>query len=89
MNSGVLSVFILAAACFCSALGVVFTTHLSREAHAELGRNRALIDERDVQWSQLQIEASTFSEHSLVERQARERLDMVFPGLEGSVMIER
>lgn len=89
MSTGVFSAFVLAAACFCSALGVVFTTHLSREAHAELGKNRAMIDERDVQWSQLQIEASTFSEHGLIERQARERLDMVFPGLEGSVMIER
>lgn len=89
MNNTIFSVFVLAALCFCTALGVVFTTHLSREAHAEIGRNRSVIDELDVQWSQLQIEESTFSEHGLVERQARERIDMVFPGLEGSVMIVR
>jgi len=89
MNNMMISVLVLATLCFCTALGVVFTTHLSREAHAEIGRNRSVIDELDVQWSQLQIEESTFSEHGLVERQARERLDMIFPGLEGSVMIVR
>ncbi|MFK8079221.1 MAG: cell division protein FtsL [Granulosicoccus sp.] len=89
MNSTIVSVLVLTALCFCTALGVVFTTHLSREAHAEIGRNRLIIDELDVQWSQLQIEESTFSEYGLVERQAREALDMVFPGLEGSVMIVR
>jgi len=89
MNSYVLSALVLAALCFCSALGVVFTTHLTREAHADINQTRKVIDELDIQWSQLQIELSTFSEHSLVEKQARERLNMVFPGLAGSVMMTR
>lgn len=79
----------LATLCFCSALGVVFTSHLTREAHSEISRNNSVIDELDVQWGQLQIEESTFSEYGLVEREARERLNMIFPGLEGSVMIVR
>ena len=89
MNMTVFSALVLAALCFCTSPGVVFSKHLSREAHAEISRNRLLIDELDVQWSQLQIEESTFSEFGLIERQARERLDMVFPGLEGSVMVVR
>ena len=89
MNMTVFTTLILAALCFCSALGVVFTQHLSREAHVEISRQRAVLDDLDVQWSQLRIEESTFSEYGAIERQARDRLGMVFPGLEGSVMIER
>ena len=89
MNMTVFSALALAALCFCSSLGVVFTKHLSREAYAEISRNRLMIDELNVQWSQLQIEESTFSEFGLIERQARERLDMVFPGLDGAVMVIR
>jgi len=89
MNMTLLTVLMLTALCFCSSLAVVFTKHLSREAHAEISSNRLLIDELDLQWSQLQIEESTFSQFGLIERQARERLDMVFPGLEGSVMVVR
>ena len=89
MNGTVFTALILAALCFCSALGVVFMEHLTREAHVEISRHRAIAGELDVQWSQLQIEQSTFSQYGLIERQARERLDMVYPGLEGSVMIVR
>jgi cell division protein FtsL len=89
MKASTFLVLALTGLCFCSALGVVVSTHLSREAHAELGLNRAIIDELDVQWSQLQIEEGTFSEYGLIEKRARERLDMVYPGLDGSVMIER
>ena len=89
MNMTIFIALLLAALCFCSSLGVVFTKHLSREAYAEISRNRIMIDELDVQWSQLQIEESTFSEFGLIERQARERLGMVFPGLEGAVMVVR
>lgn len=89
MTGSAFSALVLTALCFCSALGVVFTSYLTREAHAEISSNRAIIDEYDVQWSQLQIEESTFSQLGLIERDARERLDMVFPGLAGSIMIVR
>ncbi len=80
---------LVAALCFCSAIAVAYSKHLSRQAYVELSRNQRTIDALDVQWSQLQIEESTFSEHGLVERIARERLGMVYPGLDGSVMIVR
>lgn len=89
MSHSIMASLVLAAFCFCSALAVVFTKHLTREAYAEISRNRALIGELNVQWSQLQIEESTFSSYDRVERQARESLNMGFPGLEGSVMIVR
>lgn len=80
---------LVAGACFCSAIAVVYSKHLSIQAYVELSRNNRTINALDVQWSQLQIEESTFSEHGLVERTATNRLGMVFPGLDGSVMIAR
>jgi cell division protein FtsL len=85
----VFSVLVLTAMCFCTALGVVFSKHLTREVNVEISRYRVAIDELELQWSQLQIEESTFSEYGLIERQAREQLGMVYPGLAGSVMIVR
>lgn len=80
---------VLAALCFCTAILIAYSKHLSIQAYVELSRNQRTINALDVQWSQLQIEESTFSEHGLVERIATDRLGMVFPGLDGSVMIVR
>ncbi len=80
---------VVAALCFCSAIAVAYSKHLSRQAYVELSRNQRTLDALDVQWSQLQIEESTFSEHGLVERTARDRLGMMYPGLDGAVMIVR
>ncbi len=79
----------LAAANFCTAVAVVYTKHLSRQATTEISRNQFQVDELAVQWSQLQIEEGTFSEHGLVERTARERLGMVLPGIDDSKMLVR
>ncbi len=79
----------LAALIVCSAVAVVYSKHLTRLSYAELSRSQKAIDELEIQWSQLQIEEGTFSEHGIVERTATERLGMKLPGLEGSVMIAR
>ena len=89
MSGSVVTAVLLAALATCSAVGVVYTQHLSREAYAEISANRRDIDELDVQWSRLQIEQSTFSGHERIERTARQALGMRLPGLEGSVMIVR
>lgn len=78
---------LLAALCCSSALAVVYSTHLSREAYASNSRVRSAIDEIEVQWSRLQIEASTFSGHERIERTARESLGMQLPALADSAMI--
>ncbi len=86
---GILIIAILAAANFCTAVAVVYTKHLSRTATTEISRNQYEIDELAVQWSQLQIEEGTFSEHGLVERTARDRLGMVLPGIDDAKMLVR
>lgn len=80
---------ILATLNVCTAMGVVYLKHLSRVHFVDISEYQSTIDELDVQWSQLQIEESTFSEYGLIERIARERLDMVFPNLQETVMVSR
>ena len=79
----------LAALVASSAVAVVYSQHLSREAYAELGANRRVLDALDAQWSRLQIEQSTFAGHARIERTARESLGMRLPGPDDSVLIAR
>ena len=78
-----------AAACFCTAIVVAYSKHLSIQAYGDLSRNKRTISALDVQWSQLQIEESTLSEHGMVEGIATDRLGMAFPTLDATVMIAR
>lgn len=89
MNKLTLVIVVLAAINVCTAVAVIYTKHLSRQRYAELSQIQQAIDDLDVQWSQLQIEESTFSEHGLVDRTARDRLGMVMPGHKGIIMIAR
>ncbi|MBX2824293.1 MAG: cell division protein FtsL [Gammaproteobacteria bacterium] len=89
MNRVLVLVAALAAVNVCSAIAVIYLKHLARLRYVEISEHQAVIDELDVEWSRLQIEESTFSEHALVERIASERLDMSFPDLSETVMITR
>lgn len=89
MNRLSLVLIALAALNVCSAVAVVYSKHLSRQRYTQISQSQQVIDELNVQWSQLQIEESTFSEHGLVARTARDRLGMVLPGHKGIVMITR
>lgn len=88
MNRWNIASFVLAGLCTCSAVGIVYTTHLTRMSWADLGTSRRTIDELAVEWSRLQIEQSTFAGNGRVERTAKDRLGMVQPSLEDSRMIE-
>lgn len=77
----------LAALCCCSAIAIVYTTHLSRSVWADISSSRSLIDELNVEWGRLQIEESTFSDHGRIERAAVERLGMSHPSLEDTQFI--
>ena len=78
---------VLAAVNVCSAVGVVYVKHLSRQQYIDISQQQMLIDELDVEWSQLKIEEGTFSSHALVESVASDRLNMVFPSLNETIMI--
>lgn len=79
----------LAGMCCCSAVAVVYTKHLSRAAWADISVSRIAIDDLIVEWSRLQIEEGTFSDHGRVERAATDRLSMQYPGFEQTRLIVR
>jgi len=82
-------VALLAAINFCTAVGVVYVKYLTRQSFSDISRSQQEIDRLHVQWNQLQIEEGTFSGHARVERTAQDRLGMVIPELEETIMIIR
>jgi len=55
MNGTMILVCALAAINVCTAVAVVYSKHLSRERYAQISQSQKMIDELDVQWSQLQM----------------------------------
>ncbi len=61
------------------ALGLVTSQYQARKLFVELDREQARAMQLEVEFGQLQLEASTWSMHTRVERLARERLHMRAP----------
>lgn len=74
-----LTVALLALAVVSSAIASIYVRHESRKQFTVLQSLIAERDELEVEWGQLQIEQSTWSTHSRVERLARERMGMRSP----------
>lgn len=66
-------------AVFVSAVGVVWVRHEARTLFTELERLSAERDRLNIEWGQLQLEQSAWSNHGFVERVASERLRMTLP----------
>lgn len=74
-----LNLLLLAALIAC-ALGLVSAQHQARKKHAALERAQSLARELEIEYGQLQLEASTWGLHSRVERIASGTLGMRVPG---------
>lgn len=73
-----LNLILLAVLALC-ALGLVTSQHQARKLFTELEREQARAKSLEVEFGQLQIEASTWAMPARVERLARERLRMRAP----------
>jgi cell division protein FtsL len=62
-----------------SAAWVVFVRNEARSLFAELERLSTQRDELNIEWGQLQLEQSAWSNHGFVERVASEKLHMTLP----------
>jgi len=62
-----------------SALGVVYAKHQARTRFIELQELVTERDELDIEWGQLQLEQSAWSNHGFVERVANDKLRMTLP----------
>ena len=70
---------ILLAVLTLSALGLVTAQHKARKLFIELEREQEHSRQLDVEYGQLQLESSTWSMHTRIERIARQSLRMRLP----------
>ncbi len=78
---------LLLAAVMVSALGVAWSKHQHRSLFMELQGLSAEADHLNVEWGMLQLEQGAWAGHGRVERVGQERLDMVMPGREDTIII--
>jgi cell division protein FtsL len=73
-----LNLVLLAALTAC-ALALVTSQHQARKLYVELQKEQELAKQLEVEWGQLQLEASTWATHARVERLASRALGMRVP----------
>jgi cell division protein FtsL len=71
--------FLLLAALVGCALGLVTSQHQARKLYVELQKEQERAKQLDVEWGQLQLEASTWATHARVEKFAVQSLGMRVP----------
>ena len=71
--------FVLLAVLIACALGLVTSQHQSRKLYVELQREQERAKQFEVEWGQLQLEASTWATHARVEKFAVQSLGMRVP----------
>ncbi len=78
-GNGAAVMLLLGVAVMVSALAVVYAKYQSRTLFVELqGLNKGR-DAMDVEWGQLQLEQSTWTDNGRIEEIARDRLGMLLP----------
>jgi cell division protein FtsL len=75
----ILAVPVLWLAVLASAAGVVYVRHEARSLFIELETLSAERDRLNIEWGQLQLEQSAWSNHGFVERVASDKLRLVLP----------
>ncbi|KOO14674.1 cell division protein FtsL [Vibrio xuii] len=72
---------------FASAMGVVFTTHHTRQAITEKDQSMVERERLDNEWRNLLLEETALAEHSRVQAVAKQELDMKRPDSDKEVII--
>lgn len=78
-GGGVAVALLLLLLLLCSAIGVVFSSHQSRQLFHELEQLRRQAWALDEDWERLQLEQSAWAAHERVRQVAEDRLGMVVP----------
>ena len=73
---------------FASAMGVVFTTHHTRQAITEKDQALQERERLDNEWRNLLIEETELAEHSRVQEIAKDELQMKRPDSDKEVVID-
>ncbi|MBW3697134.1 cell division protein FtsL [Vibrio sp. T187] len=72
---------------FASAMGVVLTTHMSRQAITEKDLALVAREQLDDEWRNLMLEETALAEHSRVQALAKKELEMKRPDSDKEVVI--
>ena len=70
-----------------SAIGVVFARHEHRQLFIALSRLEKARDELNIEFGRLQLEQATWAESNRIDQVARDRLGMVFPSTDETVVV--
>lgn len=71
-----------------SAIGLVYSKHMSRRMFVELQSLKQQVTDLNTEWGQLQLEQSAWTDHGRIEQIARDRLLMKQPDAEEVVFIK-
>ncbi len=82
-----LTVVLLLALLFLSALGTVYAKHQNRKLFVNLQALNSERDALDVEWGRLQLEQSTWATPGRVEALARKKLGMKIPDARRIVIV--
>ena len=88
MNARLLILVVLGAALLASAVSLVYVQHLRRTLVVELKALQAQRGQLEVEWGQLQLEASTWAAQDRVERLATDKLSLRVPRPEDVVLVD-
>lgn len=72
-----------------SSLAVVQARHNSRSVFSDLQAEKAVRDNWEVQYGQLQLEKGAWATHGRIERLARDNLKMKIPNQQSVVLIRQ
>jgi len=79
--------FVLIAANVASAIGVVYARHEHRQLFVAFKRLERERDELNIDFGRLQLEQATWAEANRIDQVARNRLGMVFPSADETVVV--
>ena len=79
---------VLSVAVIGSAIGVVWSRHLHRQAYIALSTLENERDELNIEFGRLQLEQATWSEANRIEQVAGTRIGMKFPTDEDIVVLQ-
>jgi len=71
-----------------SALAAIYSKYYSRQVFIEIQKQERILDQYEVEWSQLQLELTTLAEHDRVEQLAYRQLKLVMPLREKIIYIK-
>ena len=71
-----------------TALGVVYSSHISRELFAEQALLQERNDQLQLEWAQLLLEQSAFASPGQIESVATQELEMVLPNVSAIELVQ-